>query len=189
MYVSTGLSCHGLMQVVVSYTKQNKFHHLSSSLKKLGRFVGHGNRKSIAQAAVQNDTLLPHVITKLAAHLRRKEVIPICSDEHDSLLRLKSKPAIENFTWESVWLELKQNAPGLVSFLCALLPFAKRNSETTRPALCMCVSILLKLQNPKVNLVQSMVSLILKSGHATKQVCIYDLVYIQFHILNFFHLF
>ncbi len=79
--------------------KENKYHPLTNSLKKLGRFVGRGNRKSIAQAAVQNSTLLPPLVTKLAAHLRKNEIVPICSDTHDSLLRLKSKPALEKFTW------------------------------------------------------------------------------------------
>jgi len=34
----------------------------------------------------------------------------------------------------------------------------------------MCASILLKLTNGKVNLVQTVISLVLKAGHATKQV-------------------
>ena len=159
-----------IIKVVVSYLKQSKYHHLTSSLKKLGRYVGRGNCSSIAQAAVENTTLLPQIAMKLAAHLRRHEIVPICSDKHDSLLRLKSKPAVEHFTWESVWLELQQNAPTLLTLLTNLLPQSKRNSESSKPALCMCTSILLKLQNPKMNIVQSMVSLVLKAGHATKQV-------------------
>ena len=34
----------------------------------------------------------------------------------------------------------------------------------------LCASVILKLNNQKMNLVQSSVSLVLKAGHATKQV-------------------
>lgn len=123
-----------------------------------------------------NRTLLPNIAVKLAAHVRRNEVVPLSSDNHDSFLRLKSKPAIEHFTWESVWIELQKNAPILMSLLTNLIPQSKRNSEESKPPLCMCASILLKLQNPKMNLVQSMVSLVLKAGHATKQVAIISII-------------
>ena len=103
--------------------------------------------------------------------MRRQEVIPISSDNHNSLLRHKSKAALENFSWERVWLELQQSAPLFLALLSGLLPSFKRRKEASIPALCMCASILLKLQNPKMNLVQSMVSLVLKAGHTTKQVC------------------
>ena len=87
--------CPKLIKVVVSYSKQSKYHYLTSSLKKLGRYVGRGKNSSIAQAAVENRTLRPKIAVKLAAHVRRHEIVPICSDNHDSLLRLKSKPAVE----------------------------------------------------------------------------------------------
>ena len=37
-----------------------------------------------------------------------------------------------------------------------------------------CASILLKLRNDKVNLVQSVISLVMKAGHASKQVCLHN---------------
>ena len=61
-------------------------------------------------------------------------------------------------------------APMLLSFVSFLLPSSKRSQKGMRPAVCMMVSILLYLNNQKVNLVQSMVSLILRAGHVTKQV-------------------
>lgn len=118
------------MKVVVSYSRQSKYYHLTSSLKKLGRFVGRGNRSSTAQAAVENMILLPQIALKLVAHLRRHEIVPICSDNHDFLLWLKSKPAVEHFTWESVWLELQQNAPILMSILSNQLPLSKRGQHS-----------------------------------------------------------
>ena len=156
--------------MVVSYSKESKYHQLTRSLKKLGRYIGRGNRKSIANAAVSNNSLRPEIVQKLGQVIRNKEVVRICSDEHDSILRLKSKPALEHFSWETVWEELSQNAPMLMSLLLNLVPSSKRDSESVKPALCVCASVILKLNNQKMNLVQSAVSLVLKAGHATKQV-------------------
>jgi len=159
-----------LLQVVVSYTKQQKYHHLTTSLKKLGRNIGRGNRKSIATAAVANKTLRPALVHRLSQELRKNELKSVCSDDHDSILRLKSKPAMENYTWDRVWEELQHTTQLLLSCLQSLSPPSKQDIEGVKPALCVCTSILLKLNNQKVNLVQSVISLILKAGHATKQV-------------------
>ena len=35
----------------------------------------------------------------------RKEIRKICSDSHDSILRMKTETALELFSWERVWLE------------------------------------------------------------------------------------
>lgn len=152
----------------MSHSTRNRYHHISHSLKKLARCVGHKNCKSIASAAVGNMKLRPHVVEKLARSIRMQELVPLCSDKHDSILRLKSKPALEHFSWETVWEELRVNAPLLLSFFSCLLP--KRKQQEVHPAICMLASIVLRLNNQKVNLVQSVVSLILRAGHATKQV-------------------
>ena len=96
----------------------------------------------------------------------QQEIKNLCSDSHDSILRITSKPALENFTWERVWQELQLNTPLLANFHTGFLPKSKEAS-CFLPALCVCAS---KLQNQKVNVVQSMISLLLKAGHATKQV-------------------
>ena len=158
-----------MAQVAVGYQKKPSYFHLSQSLKKLGRYVGRGNRRSIARAAVSNTALQPHLVDALCGVVRA-EMKHVCSDNHDSILRLKSKPALEHFTWEAVWAELQQTAPTLMALLLRMTPAARHADEGVRPALCLCASILLKLRNNKVNLVQSVISLVLKAGHATKQV-------------------
>ena len=135
-----------IVQVVVSRSeKKARYFHLSRSLKKLGRYVGRGKRRSIAQATVENGALRHEVVLAIgnAAH---KEIKKICSDSHDSILRMKSKIALERFTWERVWTEIETNAPLLVSLLLQLIPPSKREDKRVRPALCICISILLKLR-------------------------------------------
>ena len=155
-----------MMQVVVSQQeRKNRYFHLSGSLKKVGKYVGRGNRRSIAAAVIQNTSLRGEVLSSLCKEIQR-EVKSAYSDAHDSILRMTSKPALENFTWERVWQELE---PLLAATLTGLLPVSKRTQTNVVHALCVCASIILKLQNQKVN-VQTMISLVLKAGHATKQV-------------------
>ena len=159
--------------MVVDYKKRPCYFHLTQSLKKLGRYVGRGNRRSIAKAAVGNMTLRPELLTEMCGTVRA-EMKSVSSDSHDSILRLKTKTALEHFTWETVWIELQQNAPTPMSLLVGLTPASKYKSKGIRPALCWCASILLKLRNDKVNLVQSVISLVLKAGHA----CLKELVHL-----------
>ena len=74
---------------------------------------------------IENEVLRNEVVMVLgsAAH---KEIAKICSEIHDSILRMKTKIALECFTWERVWLELQDHAPILVAILTSLLPPTKR---------------------------------------------------------------
>ena len=51
--------------MVSTQDKRNRYFHLSSSLKRIGKYVGRGNRRSIASAIVQNTTLKGEVISML----------------------------------------------------------------------------------------------------------------------------
>ena len=145
--------------------KKNRYFYLSQSLKKIGKYVGRGKKRSIAKAVVENSTLRDEVIFTLGRAVR-KEISNICSDSHDSILRMKSKTAMKLFCWERIWLELQMHSPLLVALLIQLVPPSKH--KAFNPALCVCASIFLKMHN---DLFQAMVALILRAGHATKQVC------------------
>ena len=68
-------------------------------------------------------------------------------------------------------MKLELKTPLLTATLAGLLPLSKK-AHSIIPALCVCASIILKLQNKKVIVVKTMISLVLKAGHATKQVCV-----------------
>ena len=125
----------------------------------------------IVKAVVENVALRQEVIHQLSK-VCRKEIRKICSDSHDSILRMKSKVAVEHFSWETVWLELQNNAPLLVTLFKQLFPEQKKEDQSTIMAICVCISILLQAQNGKINLVQAVIGLLLRNGHATKQVCV-----------------
>ena len=146
-----------------------RYFHLSGSLKKVGKFVGRGRRRSIAQAVVGNLNLRQHVVEELTRTIR-KEVKELCSRNYDTILRMKTKPALQSFTWQRIWDELDTKAPLLLTILTNCLPKKKGSSDAVKPALCMCASILLKLTNPHVNLAQGVLSVVLRAGHTPKQV-------------------
>jgi len=159
------------LQVVVSKKQKcNRYFHVTKSQKKIGKYVGRGKTRSIAKAVVENAALRDEVLLALCTEAR-KEFKKLCSDCHDSILRITTKPAVELFTWERVWLKMQLNVPLLLSFLTNLISPTKRDDRSIKPALCMCASIILKLQNQKLNVVQTMIGLVLKGGHATTEVC------------------
>ena len=116
---------------------------------------------------MKDPKLRPYIISEVCK-LVSNEVKEVCSTKHDSILRMKTKPAVEGFTWDRVWGELKEKVPVLLQILREATPH--QSLHTVKPALCMCVNILLKLRNPHMNLLQGMISIVLRTGHATKQV-------------------
>ena len=123
------------------------------------------------KSVIQNPTLRPHVVSVLSSEAR-KEIKFVTSHKHDSILRMKTKDSNERFSWDRVWSEIESYCPLLVSFLKGCLPPRLQNNNSSIPSLCVCASIVLKMQNSHVNLVQGIISVLLKSGHANKQVCI-----------------
>ena len=150
--------------------QKSRYFHLTNSLKMVGRFLGRGNRRSIAQAVLQNPNLCHHVIDEVAKGIR-KEIKKLCSKKQDSILRMKTKPALENLLWGRILDELQMHTPTLLAILKNCLPKSKSTSSTVSPAICMSASILLKPTNPHVNLAQGVLSVTLRASHATKQVC------------------
>ena len=83
---------------------------------------------------------------------------------------MKSKNSLEKFTWDRIWSEVETCCPLLASFIKGCLPPKLQDNSCSLPSLCVCASIILKMQNSHINLVQGLLSLLLKSGHASKQV-------------------
>lgn len=135
----------------------------------MGKYLGRGNKRSIVQAVLENTNLRHHVIIEVANEIR-KEIKKICSRKHDSILRMKTKPALENFSWDRILKELQLHTPTLLAILTKCLPKHKSTSSAIIPAVCTSASILLKMTNPHVNLAQGVLSIILRAGCATKQV-------------------
>lgn len=94
----------------------------------------------------------------------------VTSLKHDSILRMKNKQSMENFTWDHVWSEIETYCPTLGSIFKNCLPLHVLKNDKFIPSAALCSSVLLKLRNPHVNVLQGVISIILKAGHANTQV-------------------
>lgn len=153
---------------MVGYKSKPKVRELTSSLKKLGKCVSRGQRLAIAKSVLQNPSLRIHIVRVLAMEIR-KEIRKLSSQNH-SILRMKSKTSFEQFTWECVWTEIENCCPLLSVILLNFLPPQVQEKSFTVPSLCLSASILFKLRSSHINIVQGIISFLLKSGHASKQV-------------------
>ena len=88
------------------FAKKDRYFHLSGSLKKIGKYIGRGKKRSIAGAVADNNSLLSEVVSSLCSEAH-KEIKRFCSDIHDSNLCMTTKPALEQFTWDRVWHEIQ----------------------------------------------------------------------------------
>ena len=76
---------------------KNRYFHLSGSLKKIGKYVCRGKKRSIADAVVENSSLQKEVVLSLCSQANKK-IKRLFSDTHDSILSMSTKPALELFT-------------------------------------------------------------------------------------------
>lgn len=97
------------------------------------------------------------------------EIRLMASNKVDSFLCSTSKDDLKTFSWGRLHAELSTFAPVLHSILLAATK-TRVPRPNTRMVTGMCAAILLKHRNPKMSLVQKVVSLVLYAGHASKQV-------------------
>lgn len=120
----------------------------------------------MAATVVNSPTLCLSIVKKLAVKIK-SEMKNISSADHDSILR-DSVEAIKHFHWDTVFLELQNKVPTLMSLLKQIvkLPAEKK------PLLCFLGSQLLKSRHQHMGLVQRAISVMLYGNGTAKQVCL-----------------
>lgn len=118
----------------------------------------------MASTLVNSPRTSESVITNISLRIKR-EMKAISSDAQDSVLR-DTIEALKHFSWETVWLELNQNIPTLMSLLSQLIP----NPTEHKPLLCFVASQLLKSRHQRMGLVQRAISIMLYGHGTAKQV-------------------
>ena len=81
------------------------------------------------------------------------------------------------FSWDTIWSELQKYMPRLVSFLQEIIPEVFDGSH--RRIIAMIISIILKYRNPKMCLVQKVVSVFLFGNSVHKKVIIIFLIFVK----------
>ena len=151
-------------------------HHLTRSLKKLGRSIGRRSRRSIARQCM-NDSGIKRRIIQITGERIRKEMKTMCGLSSISLLRDFAPERLRSFQWKDLVEEMQRDAPTLLEILQGCVMRNKRKKQVgmsyrfkDESIIGICAAILLRHQNPQMNLIQRIVSLLLYSGHAPKQV-------------------
>ena len=156
------------MQVVVGYSRPRCF-HLTPSRKKIGRLLGRGNKSSLAAIVLHPDNKeLRRKVVMGVGKLMYEEIKSLCADSYHSIMRDTSAVALEGFNWESLWTEMLQKTPTVVSVLSSTMP--DKTKVDKKPVICMCIAMIAKWRNTKMCHVQAAISLLLHAGHSGTQV-------------------
>ena len=154
-------------QVRVGYKRPRTF-LLTPQRKHLGKAVARRSKKAIAAECMKDHTVKKHIL-KSVGKLVHGEIKKFCSDSANSILRRDDPQCIKTFSWESFSSEISKFAPVMKGILQATCK--RRISRTDfNVVMCVCVALLLRNRNPRMNLIQKIISLILYGGHSSKQV-------------------
>ena len=153
--------------------------YLTPSMKKIAKSVGRRNSKSIARQAM-NHRRIREFILRQVGKLIRKDMEHLCSTKAPSMLRKRTVEAMKSFCWEDFLKELEATSPTFYRLLrdCVFRKrrkaskHAKSYAVNDSAVIGMCAAILLRHRNSNMNLVQRIISTLLYSGHAPKQVYI-----------------
>ena len=116
----------------------------------------------------------------------RLELCKLCSDKTPSTLRIYTQESFKHFTWDCLINEISHIAPTLLSVF-EMLTVTKNVRLNQKSVIVVCISLLIKYRFAKACFIQKLISLILYSGHASKQVsfmiilCIY---YLSNHVCD-----
>ena len=96
------------------------------------------------------------------------------------VIRSKETKALEQFSWDSLLGEFSSNAPVLMRIIVAAADSTWRRSTNHLlprcvPPVSMAMAVLFKARNQHMSLVQAVVSVLLKAGHVSSEVCIFSI--------------
>lgn len=111
---------------------------------------------------------LKKLVQSELGRLLRSELKEATSVGSTSVINRADAASIRSFSWEALKDDLALHCKQLLNFLQLCVPQHKR--EQAGGVLSMIIAMLAKFTNQRARLVQTVLSLVLMSGHATKQV-------------------
>ena len=167
---------HILLQIVVRRRNAPQVYHLSRSLKKLGKSIGRKSRKSIARQCV-NDKSIRVEVMNCTGNIVLKEMKVLSRHHTASLLRNTGSEHLRLFSWKSLKDDMRQHTPTLLGILQGCVAKKRKGIKcrasyrvNDEAVIGICAAILIRHQNPQMNLLQRLISMILYNGHAPKMV-------------------
>lgn len=130
------------------------------------------NFPSFAKKCTQNVTTRKAMIKSLSSILK-KEVAALCSNTFPSVMRCKPKQISVDFGFKSLLKELSCQAPTLLELLKSCLK-TKTPRVNVNLIVAMIAALICKHRRSSCSLLQRVISLVLYSGHSSKQVAIHS---------------
>ena len=123
--------------------------------------LAHKSYPSFTKTVIENFSV---GTTKAFADVVKEEVKAICSDKANSMLK---SDKVTDFSWDQIWSEFLEHMPRLAMFLTEIVP---NSSNGNRCVICLIISMILKVQYPKMCLVQKVISMYLFGNSVHKKV-------------------
>ena len=156
-----------LLQARILYRCKPRSHIFTPTRRKICKLLIRRNYRSFATTTLQNQAASKAMLKVLGRKLRG-EVASLCSTRSPSVLSLKPKDGIDGVI-NSLMSEMGTKAPTLLSLLRWTLK-TRQDHGNTGVIIGMITSIMCKHRKASVCLFQRIVSLVLYTGHSSKQV-------------------
>lgn len=158
-------------QAQIHYPRKSKVYTVTPTRRRICKPLVRRSYNSFAIQCVKKNQATKRAIVNVMGQVLRSEVAAICSDDFDSITRQKSIDSVKNFkhVLTSIHGELRSRAPTLLSLLMSCLKTAKPR-KNSKSIVAVIFSIICKHRRPSSCFIQRIISLILYTGHASKQV-------------------
>ena len=159
------------IQVLIKYTSKPVYCTPLMYDRDIIKSLAHKHYYAAAKHILDHRQLRKLVIAELGQHMRN-ELKKATGSSSDSLITRHDVQSLQSFSWVNLEADLIQHCGQLHDFLRLCVPKQKRNQA--RGILSLIIAMLGKFTNQKARFVETVISLMLLSGHATSQVSIHQ---------------
>lgn len=162
--------CLIFLQATIHYKSRPLSYRVTPGRRRICKSLVRRNYQSFAQKSVQN-VVSRKALVKIVGRTLTKEVAAMCSKKFNSILRAKNRDSMLKFKFRTVLIELKNQAPTLLSLLQSCMK-TKTPRVNCNLIIVMIAAMICKHRDSKCSLVHRILSLAMYAGHSAKQVCI-----------------
>lgn len=134
----------------------------------MGKALARRSKKTLALECMKNEGVKKYIL-RLVGKIVHTEMKKLCSERGDSVLQNRDPALLKTFTWKTVKHETTAHAPVLVEILQST-GIRGKNRLNFDAVVSLCVALLARNRNPRMNLVSKVLSLILYAGHSAREV-------------------
>ena len=152
----------------MGYTKRTRVYNITPRRKHIVKAVARRSKRSVATECMKDVAVKKYVMKKIGEEVRT-ELKKLSSESTNSILQQSGPNIMETFTWEALHSELTKHTPVLQGLLQST-GIHGQNRPNFKAIVALCVALLAKNRNPRMNLLAKIFSLIMYSGHSSKEV-------------------